>query len=415
MLNILFIYSLISIWLILIYHIVLAFAGYQYRDEVNEYSGKFDVLHKTPFVSIIVPAHNEEKVIEQTVKAILNMDYPTESFELIVVNDKSTDRTGEILYSLQENNPDLKIVNVRKGGGRGKSAALNIGLKRARGDYIVVYDADNTPEKLALKYLVSAITENSGLACVVGKFRTRNKYKTILTRFINLETLGFQWLSQAGRWKLFKISTIPGTNYIIRKNILDTLGGWDENSITEDTELSMRIYQHKGVNKIKFFPLAITWEQEPETLSVWFKQRTRWVKGNIQVISKLFSKNIFSYNSAIILDLIYYFSLYFLFISAIIVSDSILILQLFGFAKVTLSGYYIALWILAFILFLLEMMLAIGLEKGENNYKNLLLLSLMYFTYSQLWIVLVLKSSFSLLRERISGDLSVYWYKTERF
>jgi len=415
MLNILFIYSLISIWLILIYHIVLAFAGYQYRDEVNKYSGKFDALDQTPFVSIIVPAHNEEKVIGKTVRAILKMDYPSESFELIVVNDKSTDRTGQILSKLQKNYLNLKIITVSKGGGRGKSAALNIGLNRAVGDYIVVYDADNTPEKNALKYLVGAITEDSELACVVGKFRTRNKYKSILTRFINLETLGFQWLSQAGRWKLFNLSTISGTNYIIRKDILDKLGGWDEDSITEDTELSMRIYQYKGVNKIKFFPLAVTWEQEPETLEVWFKQRTRWVKGNIKVITKLFNKDVFNYNSTVILDLIYYFSLYFLFISAILISDSILIIQMFGLTKVTLSGYYTALWILAFFLFLLEMMVAIGLEKGENNYKNILLLALMYFTYSQLWVVLVIKSIFILLKESMSGEISVHWYKTERF
>lgn len=415
MINILFVYSLVSIWLILIYHIILAFAGYRYREDLNHYKGKFDKLNITPFVSIIIPAHNEEKVIEETVKAIISMNYPRESFELIVVNDKSTDRTGEILSELQQKYINLIVINVKNGGGRGKSAALNIGLKKATGEYIVVYDADNTPEKNALKYLVGAIIEEPGLACVAGKFRTRNKEKTILTRLINLETLGFQWMSQAGRWKLFKISIIPGTNYIIRKDILDQLGGWNEDSITEDTELSMRIYQLKGDNKIKFFPLAVTWEQEPETIAVWFKQRARWIKGNIHVIANLFNKDFIKYNSAIILDLLYFFSLYFLFITSIILSDGIFILQLLGIAKITLGGYFTVLWIMAFFLFILEMMVAVGLEKGENNYKSVLLLTLMYFTYSQLWVLLTVKTFFILFKEMISGEISVHWYKTERF
>lgn len=86
----------------------------------------------------------------------------------------------------------LKVINTdKKTGGKGKSNALNIGFKQAKGSIISVYDADNTPEKAALRLLVAELLRNDRLAAVIGKFRTRNKNASLLTRFINIETLSF--------------------------------------------------------------------------------------------------------------------------------------------------------------------------------------------------------------------------------
>jgi len=412
----LFIYAFFSIWLLLLYHIVLAYYGYKYHGELSKLSKKslIENLKHHPFVSVIVPAYNEEKVILHTVHAILNMEYPKECFELIVINDNSSDRTGEILYELKEDYPSLRVINVtpEQGGGRGKAAALNRGLKISNGEYIAVYDADNIPEKKALIYLVTALEEDPSLGCVCGKFRCRNKDRNLLTRFINLETLGFQWLSQAGRWRLFKISTIPGTNFLIRKDLLNEIGGWNEEAITEDTELSIRIYQ-KGF-KIKFFPLSVTWEQEPENWKVWFKQRTRWVKGNIYVIKRYFHLIFHIYKYRIGMDIFYFLSIYFLLISSILISDFIFLLTFFNIIELTLEGPFLILWVLAYVLFVLEMATAVSLEKGENNLKNVFYIALMYLTYSQAWIVLTLRSFFLMIQDQITGR-PVHWYKTERF
>src|SRR5229473_83084 len=81
-------------------------------------------------------------------------------------------------------------------------------------------------------------------------------------------------LSWIRRWKLLKIATLPGTNFIVRKEVLEEGGGWDEEALTEDAELSLRILE--AGHRIKFVPYAVTWEQEPETFGVWFRQRTRW-------------------------------------------------------------------------------------------------------------------------------------------
>ncbi len=84
-------------------------------------------------------------------------------------------------------------------------------------------------------------------------------------------------MCQAGRWNLLNLCTIPGTNFIVKRDIIQELNGWDPKAIAEDTEISFRIYE-LGY-KIKFVPYSVTWEQEPENLKVWFKQRTRWAKG----------------------------------------------------------------------------------------------------------------------------------------
>jgi Glycosyltransferases, probably involved in cell wall biogenesis len=194
-----FVISMVMTWSVLLYHILLTYFGYRYflislgfeeDEEIKEY----------PFISVLVPAHNEEKVIGNTVDAIARSYYPRDKFEIIVINDSSNDRTGEVLKEKQRLYPNLKVLEIKPPlGAKGKSNALNQGLKMAKGDYIVVYDADNTPERKAIYNLVRFIIKDDNLGAVVGKFRTRNKDKNLLTRFINIETLSFQWLIQASR------------------------------------------------------------------------------------------------------------------------------------------------------------------------------------------------------------------------
>ncbi|MDK2799533.1 MAG: hypothetical protein PWQ70_1152 [Clostridiales bacterium] len=412
----LFLYSLLSTWLLLLMNIFLTFSGYRFY--IASLSKKIDILKEMtefPSVSILIPAHNEEKVIDKTVKAMLSLNYPEDKLEVIVINDNSSDNTGKILEELKKtySNKNLKIITTDKiTGGKGKSNALNIGYKNSKGDYIVVYDADNTPEKLALRYLVYSITNSKGLGAVIGKFRTRNKYKNFLTRFINIETLSFQWMAQAGRWQLFRLCTIPGTNFIIRRSVIEELGGWDINAIAEDTEISFRIY--KMGYRIGFMPLAVTWEQEPEKLRVWFKQRTRWAKGNVYVLVK-YLKNIYKEKTiSVLFDLHYFFSVYFLFLSSVILSDIIFILGLFTDIKISLSGNFFLIWILAYILFILEVSIALTMEKGESNYKNILLVALMYFSYCQLWMIVAVKGIVLYFKD-VLFKKETKWYKTERF
>ncbi|MDB0437921.1 glycosyl transferase family 2 [Clostridioides difficile] len=409
----LFIFSLFSIWSLLLINIVLAMGGYIFY--FKNFDKKIKKIDKYPMVSILVPAHNEAKVIGRTVESLLLLNYPKDKMELIVINDNSSDNSREILDSIKSKykNYNFTIINTDSTtGGKGKSNALNIGYKISKGEFIAVYDADNTPDRDALRYLIQTIVIDDELGAVIGKFRTRNKSKNLLTKFINIETLSFQWMSQAGRWQLFNLCTIPGTNFILRKSIIEEIGGWDSKAIAEDTEISFRIY--KLGYKIKLVPQSITWEQEPETIKVWIKQRTRWAKGNIYVLMK-YIKNIFKQGkNKIVFDIAYFFSVYFLFLTSVIISDILFILSVFKLIEISIPINFIIIWILSYILFIIEVSISLTIEKGEATIENIFIVAIMYFTYSQLWLFVAIKGMVEYLKD-IIFKREVKWYKTERF
>ncbi|HBE9110461.1 TPA: glycosyltransferase family 2 protein [Clostridioides difficile] len=409
----LFIFSLFSIWSLLLINIILAMGGYIFY--FKNFDKEVKEIDEYPMISILVPAHNEAKVIGRTVESLLLLNYPKSKMELIVINDNSSDNSKEILENIKDryNNYNFTIINTDSlTGGKGKSNALNIGYTISKGDFIAVYDADNTPDKNALRYLVQTIVMNDELGAVIGKFRTRNKNKNLLTKFINIETLSFQWMSQAGRWQLFNLCTIPGTNFILRRSIIEEIGGWDSKAIAEDTEISFRIY--KLGYKIKLVPQSITWEQEPETVKVWIKQRTRWAKGNIYVLMK-YIKNIFKQGrNKIVFDIAYFFSVYFLFLTSVIISDILFVLSISKLVEISIPINFFLIWILSYLLFIIEVSISLTIEKGEATIENIFIVAIMYFTYSQLWLFVAIKGMIEYLKD-IIFKREVKWYKTERF
>ncbi len=409
----LFLFSLASIWVILLINIILAISGYVYYLKGLKF--KDEKLQEYPFVSILVPAHNEGIVIGKTVESLLSLDYPMDKMELIVINDNSSDDSKDILNNIKNRyrQYNFTIINTDNiTGGKGKSNALNIGYQVAKGDYIAIYDADNTPEKTALRYLIQTIVKDDSLGAVIGKFRTRNKHKNILTKFINIETLSFQWIAQAGRRQLLGLCTIPGTNFVLRRTTIESLGGWDTKAIAEDTEISFRIY--KMGQRITYIPQSVTWEQEPETVNVWIKQRTRWVKGNIYVLVK-YIKNIFKgKQNRVLFDILYFFSVYFLFLTSVVVSDILFILSIFNIVEINIPFNFGIIWILSYILFVLQVSITLSMEKGEGDLQNIFLVALMYFTYSQLWLFVAIKGMFGYFSDAINKR-EAKWYKTERF
>ncbi|WP_347862318.1 glycosyltransferase [Salimicrobium sp. PL1-032A] len=406
--------SLFLIWFMLFYHMFLMQGGYIFSQNYKKTARKWrEKPHRFPTVSILIPAHNEEMVIEKTLQSMIALEYPKNNLEVIVINDNSSDRTGEILETYAARFPFIKPVHTSPpNGGKGKSGALNNGLKEATGEMIVVYDADNTPEPEAIQYLALGLENDPEAGAVVGKFRVTNAQKNLLTRLINIETITFQWLAQAGRWFWFRMSTIPGTNFAIRRSILERLGGWDEKALSEDTELSFRVYE-LGYH-IRFFPMAVTWEQEPEKLKVWWKQRTRWARGNEYVIFKYLFRFHKLKRKKMAIDLFYFLFTYLLFFSGILISHSIFVLNLFFDLNITIGFVSYVLLILGFLLFVTEVTLALSFERGQLTWRNFFTVLLMYITYSQMWLVLVVYASWLELK-RVLFKQEVTWYKTQRF
>lgn len=414
MANTLFFTALILIWVMLLYHMFLMQGGYRHYRTYERVIPKWEKnMTDLPTVSVFIPSHNEEVVMAQTLTAMSRLYYPKDKLDIIVINDNSSDRTDEIAQEFADRYPFIRVLETKPPNkGKGKSSALNEALANSKGEIICVYDADNTPEKKAVWYLVMGLINDPKAAAMVGKFRVINAAKTWLTRFINIETICFQWMAQGGRWKWFGVATIPGTNFAIRRSVIEELGGWDVKALAEDTELTIRVY-NLGYH-IRFFPKAITWEQEPETLGVWWKQRTRWAMGNQYVVLKFLRQFATLKRKRIIFDLFYFFFTYFLFFFGVILSNGLFIVNLFYDLNLAIGNVAIALWILAFLLFLGEVMITLSIERNEMNRKNFFYVILMYFTYSQMWIALVVYSLYQEIKRAIFKE-EVKWYKTERF
>jgi cellulose synthase/poly-beta-1,6-N-acetylglucosamine synthase-like glycosyltransferase len=383
-------YAIITIWFFMVLYVMLSIGGFRYYLQCDASSGSIPPKDgKYPMVSVLIPAHNEAIVLGQTVRTILNFDYPKELDRRIIV--VSTDSAV---------------------GGAGKSNALNIGFSLAKGSVIAVYDADNTPEPSALRLLVENLLSDEKIGAVIGKFRTRNRNASVLTRFVNIETLAHQCMNQAGRYFFFRLCTIPGTNYVIRRSILESIGGWDVKALSEDTEISFQIYRMGYY--IKFLPQAVTWEQEPHLLNIWFRQRTRWARGNLYVLVKNFKYTFDSKAGPMRLDTLYYAMVYVLMLSSLITSDVIFLGGVMGLIHVRLAGFSSLLWAMAIAVFIADMMLTLALERNEFNLQSLALAAIMLFTYAKLWMLVAAKAVYLSITDQIFHR-AVQWDKTVRY
>ena len=412
--DILSLYALVAIWALMIVNVVLSVGGFIYYARMGKTDGRIP-LEEYPMVSILVPAHNESLVIVRTVRALLHFNYPRDHYEIIVINDHSSDDTDERLGKLQREYPNHKLIVVNTGaevGGTGKSNALNIGFSLAAGSVIAIYDADNTPEPNALLILVEHLMSDDKLGAVIGKFRTRNKTASILSRFVNIETLTHQCMNQAGRYFFFKLCTIPGTNYVIRRSIIEEIGGWDTKALSEDTEISFRLYRMGYY--IRQVPNSVTWEQEPHLLPVWFRQRTRWAKGNLYVLAKNFRYAFDRTAGTMRLDVIYYLIVYILMLSSLVISDIFFLGGVLGFVHSTLRGFSTALWGMAILVFVMDTMLVLATEKNEFTAYSFALCLLMLFTYAKLWVFVVINALYQTVKEKLLHQ-EAKWDKTVRY
>jgi cellulose synthase/poly-beta-1,6-N-acetylglucosamine synthase-like glycosyltransferase len=409
-LSFVFVIAVILIWFMIAYQFVLTCFGYwNFMKSLREKQAVDGMPIDYPGCTILIPAHNEASVIDHTLHAMRNLVYPREKLEICVINDGSTDATREIILRHAAEDPRVRLFDVPPGeGGQGKSRALNLGVRTVRSEIIAIYDADNTPDKNALHYLAAQLVLHKDLGAVIGKFRTVNKNENLLTKFINIETLSFQSMLQAGRWQMHGIATLPGTNFVMWTQLIRDLNGWDEEALTEDSELSVRIYE-QGY-KIKFIPYAITYEQEPQQWKVWVKQRMRWVRGNNYVIGKFFRHIPHFRNRRLGFDLLYTLALYYVFFGAILISDILFVVSALNLVSMSLPGPYTFVWIMAFVLFIFEILLAVSFDR-EDRMGNIWLVALMYFTYCQLWIYVVLRAWY---QDYVKKEKRT-WVKTVRF
>ena len=409
-LDVVFLACVVLIWTLIISQLVLTTAGYLYALRARREHREVAVLELDwPTVSVLVPARNEERVIRSTIEGLARQDYPRDRLEIIIVDDASTDRTRDIVRACQRDVPNVRLLETPRGeGGRGKSRALNRGVRAARGQMIAIYDADGIADPSAIRLLVAQLVRDPGLGAALGLIRTNNRTRTVLTRLIALETVAFQWITQAGKWALGHLATLPGTNYVIRRKILEELGGWDEEALAEDAELSIRVYELGYA--IKFVPYAIAHEQKPETIGVWLRQRRRWVRGHNYVLGKYLPRLSRLRSRRISVELLHVFLLHYVFFVGVVASNVLFLLSVAGLASSAVPPVFALVWPLALIVFVLKLSL-VGALEDENGLEVVGLALLMYFTYCQAWLYVVASG---LVHDAFLRKPRV-WDKTERF
>jgi 1,2-diacylglycerol 3-beta-glucosyltransferase len=232
-----------------------------------------------PKVTILVPCHDEEYVVEPLVDALLKIDYPAELLQIICVNDNSTDKTGLLLDDLAEAAKGRLTVMHRTGTG-GKSGALNDAAKLATGDIYVVYDADHQPRPDAVQRIVRHFADPQ-VALVMGQCLIDNVDESRLAYTIALDYLSGYLVNEYGRQAVFNLPAYGGANCAVRRTVLEEMGGWNEQSVTEDTDLTVRALL--AGYRTRFDVTAQDMETAAVTPQLFIKQRYRWARGHQQV------------------------------------------------------------------------------------------------------------------------------------
>jgi len=247
-----------------------------------------------PIVSILIPARNEEKVIARTLKRMTELTYPKDKLQIIIIDDVSTDNTGKIAEQYLKTYNNIKIVHRNElEGGRGKASALNAGFKHAKGEIILCFDADYYPQKDIIEKLVKEF-DDPKVGAVQGRVTVLNEPQNIVTRLVALERTGGYCIDQQARNSLGLITQFGGTVGGFRRELWESLGGWDESILAEDTDLTFRVYL--AGYRVRYVNDAECYEEAVESWRAYWKQRYRWAKGHMQCFFKHWLKVLRSSN-----------------------------------------------------------------------------------------------------------------------
>src|ERR1700687_4396231 len=230
-----------------------------------------------PLVSVLIPAHNGEDVIVDTVESALASDYS--NLHIVVVNDGSTDRTAELLDRNFSADPRVKIIHQAN---RGKPGALARALTEARSDIVVTIDADTAVEPDAISKLLRHFGDPK-VGAVAGNIKVGNRSKW-LTRWQALEYITSQNLEKRAFDLLNCITVVPGALGAWRVDALRTAEGFSSDTVAEDADLTIAI--RRAGWRIGYDEEAIAWTQAPETGAALVRQLFRWTFGTLQAVWK---------------------------------------------------------------------------------------------------------------------------------
>ena len=238
----------------------------------------FYEIDEFPLVSILVPAHDEEEIIVETVEALLDLDYP--ELEVLVVDDGSTDATSRLLGPLADAG---RIRLLTKLANEGKAMALNDALPLLRGEFVLICDADGRPRRDALRWMVPHFVRVPRMAAVTGNPRVVNT-TTLLAKLQAIEFSATVSVLRRAQAVWGRIMTFSGICTLLRKSAIESVGRFQPDMATEDISLAWQLQTE--FSDVRYEPRAVFAMQVPETLDGWWSQRTRWALGLAQVLRR---------------------------------------------------------------------------------------------------------------------------------
>ncbi len=234
-----------------------------------------------PLLTVFVPAHNEARVIRDSLDALLNVDYPADKLRIVPIDDRSKDETRSIMREYAEAYGDRIFPFLRDDGTPGKAAALAEAMAQHPGDIFMVFDADYIPGPRLLKQLVAPFFD-AEVGAVMGRVVPLNVGKSLLTRLLDLERAGGYQVDQQARMNLRLIPQYGGTVGGVRKVALEQVGGWNIASLAEDTDLTVRLVMNGW--DVVYQNRSECYEEVPESWEVRIRQIQRWAKGHNQAL-----------------------------------------------------------------------------------------------------------------------------------
>jgi len=233
-----------------------------------------------PSVSVVIPAHNEEAVIGRLLERVVEFTYPKMKLQVVVVDDGSVDQTGEIIDDFASKYPFVKAIHRRSA--TGKAAALNDALNYVTGEIVDFFDADYIPEYDFVEKSNEAFCDPE-VGIVQTNVRVYNENK-LVSKVVSLERLGGFRVNQLARDILGLVPQFGGTAGGVRRSLLQSVGGFDESVLAEDTDLTFRI-RFAGF-KVRYLLGLGSFEEAVDGWRGYWRQRSRWSRGHMQCAFK---------------------------------------------------------------------------------------------------------------------------------
>ncbi len=231
-----------------------------------------------PFVDILVAARDEETVVQRLIERIEALHYPKAKISTWVIDDGSKDRTPIILEELKSKFQNLNVIRRSASSTGGKSGALNQALTKSKGEWLLILDADAQLQEDCLQRLIAYATQGGWAAVQLRKAVINNSHN-YLTRFQAME-MAMDALIQQGRLAVGGVVELRGNGQLLRRSVLDRCGGFNEDTVTDDLDLSFRLLISGSLIGILWDPPVQ--EEAVETMSALWRQRKRWAEGGLQ-------------------------------------------------------------------------------------------------------------------------------------